>query len=99
MVRREAEFSKDVYNKVVSRNVCEMCGCGPDSRDPWTVHHIIWIEWGLQNSIPHAVLTSLVNARLYHRSCHDHFHNEYDEPPQKDINFVLSQVAIQMKLF
>lgn len=98
-MRRTGEFSQDVYNSVLSRGVCEECGSGYDPKDPWRVHHIIWLDWGKNNGIPLAVLMSVANARLYHSSCHDHIHNTYDEPPKSDIDFVLSQVAIQLPIW
>lgn len=99
MARREGDFPTHVYHELFSRAVCEECGCGPDPEDPFHIHHIIWLEWGKNHGIPLEVLRSVANARLIHKSCHDHLHNIYDEPPQEDIDFVLSQVAIQISLF
>lgn len=99
MARREGDFTPDVYKAALQRGVCEECGQGHDPTDPWRVHHIIFLDWGIRNGYPIPALMSLANARLYHESCHNHIHTLYDEPPQKDIDFVLSQVAIQGKLF
>ena len=99
MSRRKAEFSYQDYQKILSRNVCEECGCGPDKDDPWQAHHKIWIEWGIQNGYPLEVLRHISNGALLHESCHNSLHNELDQPENRDIDFVLSQVAIQMKMF
>lgn len=99
MSRRKAEFSYDIYNTVLARGVCEECGCGPLDDDPWRVHHRIWIDWGIRHGYSISVLRSIENACLVHESCHNSLHNELDEPEQRDIDFVLSQVAIQMKMF
>lgn len=98
MARREGDFPSHVYHEVFARAICEECGCGFDLQDPFHIHHIIWLEWGIKNNIPLEILKSVANARLLHKSCHEHFHNLYDGPPQEDIDLVLSQVAIQISL-
>ena len=93
------EFTNRIKETVYARGVCEECGCGFDKDDPWEVHHIIWIQFGLEIGIPHAVLKSLANARLLHRSCHHSLHNNLTEPEKKDVDSVLNLFNKQTKLF
>lgn len=95
---RSVEFSIATKEVVYSRGVCAECGAGYDPNDPFEVHHIIWVAYGLEMGVPHAVLSCLANAELLHRSCHQHLHNLYDKPPESDVKRVMKSVPKQHKL-
>lgn len=98
---KSAEFSDYTKRKALERDnhTCAICEYGDDPQDPWTFHHIIFLDWGIQHGIPHSVLSHLANCQPLHRSCHEHLHNEYDEPLTDEVQFVLSQLGIQLGLW
>ena len=96
---RRGEFSLATKDRVIRRGVCAECGGEYDPKDPWHIHHIIFIDSVIGRTLPDWILSCIANAELLHKGCHNHIHNVLDEPTDQDVNRVLQKTGEPIPMF